>query len=58
MARKKLEQRNVRKLTRTGGGKSITLTIPIELARELKWRSKQKVVVTKKGKGIFVTDWE
>lgn len=58
MARKKLEHRNVRKLTRTGGGKSITITLPIEIVRELKWRNKQKVVVTKRGKGIVITDWK
>lgn len=57
MARKKLEDRNVRKLTRTGGGKSISVTLPIELVRELKWRDRQKVVVTKRGKGLLVEDW-
>jgi len=58
MARRKLENRNIRKLTRTGRGKSITITIPIEIVRELKWRNKQKVVVIKRGKGILITDWK
>jgi len=58
MARRKLEDRNVRKLTRTGSGKSISVTLPIEIVRALKWRDKQKVVVTKRGKGILIKDWK
>jgi len=44
MARQKLENKNVRKLTKIGN-KSIGLTLPIEIVRELRWREKQKVVV-------------
>lgn len=58
MARKKLHERNIRKLTRTGRGKSMSVTLPIEIVRELKWRGKQKVVVTKRGKGILIKDWK
>ncbi|MFC1731277.1 hypothetical protein ACFL6I_13165 [candidate division KSB1 bacterium] len=58
MARKKLEERNIRKLTRTGGGKSISVTLPIDMVRELKWRDRQKVVVTKRGKGLLIEDWK
>ncbi len=58
MARKKLEERNIRKLTRTGGGKSISVTLPIDMVRELKWRDRQKVVVTKHGKGLIIEDWK
>ena len=57
MARRKLEDKNIRKLTRIGN-KSIGLTLPIEIARALKWRVKQKVVVKRRGKGILITDWE
>lgn len=58
MARRKLEDRSIRKLTRTGGGKSISVTLPIEIVRKLAWRDKQKVVVTKLGNGILITDWK
>ncbi|MBL4644249.1 MAG: hypothetical protein JKX80_00090 [Candidatus Pacebacteria bacterium] len=58
MARRKLEDRSIRKLTRTGSGKSISVTLPIDVIRKLKWRDKQKVVVTKRGKGILITDWK
>jgi len=57
MARRKLEDRNIRKLGKSGG-KSISVTIPIELVRELKWREGQKVVVKKRGEGISITDWQ
>lgn len=58
MARRSLEERNIRKLTRTGGGKSISLTLPIELVRELGWRDRQKVVVRKSGKKLIIEDWK
>lgn len=58
MARKKLEKRHIRKLTRTGGGKSISVTLPIEIVRELKWRDRQKVIVKKRGKGFVIEDWK
>lgn len=58
MARRKIEERNVRKLTRTGRGASISLTLPIEFIRDLKWNDKQKVVVKKQGKRIIIEDWK
>ena len=57
MARRKLENKNIRKLTKIGN-KSVGLTLPIEIVRELKWRVKQKVVVKKRGKGILIVDWK
>jgi bifunctional DNA-binding transcriptional regulator/antitoxin component of YhaV-PrlF toxin-antitoxin module len=57
MPRRKLEDVNIRKLTKQGK-KSISVTIPIEIVRALKWREKQKVVVKKRGKGILITDWK
>ena len=56
MARRRLEKRNIRKLTKLGG-KSIAVTIPIDMIRELRWRERQKVVVEKKGKTITIRDW-
>lgn len=54
--RRKLSERNIRKLTRLGGH-SLGLTIPIEFVRKLKWRERQKVVVTMRGKKLTVQDW-
>lgn len=57
MARRKLENKNVRKLSRIGD-KSIGLTLPIDFVRELKWREKQKVVVKKRGNKLIIEDWK
>ena len=54
--RRKLEDKNIRKILRNGD--SYAVTIPIELMRELKWREKQRVVVKKRGKGVIITDWK
>lgn len=58
MARRALHERNIRKLTKTGRGKSMSVTIPIDFVRELGWRDRQKVVFAKKGKKLIIEDWE
>lgn len=60
MARKKIENRNIRKLSRVGNGKTYTITIPIEIIREFGWQRKQKLVVEmdKKDKIVKIKDWE
>jgi bifunctional DNA-binding transcriptional regulator/antitoxin component of YhaV-PrlF toxin-antitoxin module len=57
MADKKSTNKNVRKLTKLGQ-KSIAVTIPIEIVRELGWKEKQKVVVKKIGKKLIISDWK
>ncbi|MCK5588715.1 MAG: AbrB/MazE/SpoVT family DNA-binding domain-containing protein [Candidatus Pacebacteria bacterium] len=54
--RRKLQNRNIRKIFKRGASYSVTL--PIELVKELKWREKQKVVVKKRGDGLVIVDWE
>jgi antitoxin component of MazEF toxin-antitoxin module len=54
---RKMEDKNIRKLTKAGK-KSIAVTIPIEIIRELGWREKQKVVVKKSGSKLVVSDWK
>jgi len=58
MARRPLKEKNIRKLTRSGGGKSLGLTIPIEIVKKLGWRERQKVVVKLRGKKITIEDWK
>ena len=58
MARRKLSEKNIRKLTRMGGGRSMGLTVPIEFLRKLKWRERQKVVVRLRGKKLIIEDWK
>lgn len=57
MPRRKLSERNIRKLTRTSGGGSMGITLPIEMVRELGWRERQKLVVKKVGKRLIIKDW-
>ncbi len=57
MPTRKFGERNIRKLTKSGGH-SIGLTLPIDLVRQLKWREKQKVVVKKRGSNIVISDWK
>jgi len=58
MARRKIEERNIRKLTKVSGGASFAITLPIEMVRELKWRERQKLVVKLRGKKITIEDWK
>lgn len=58
MARRNLDERNIRKINKTGAGKSYSVTLPIDFVRELNWREHQKVVVTKKGKKLIIEDWK
>lgn len=57
MPRRKLSEKNIRKLTRMGGGRSFGLTLPIEMIKKLKWRERQKLVVSRRGKTITIKDW-
>ena len=56
MPRRKLKEKNIRKLTRVGR-KSVSVTIPIEMVKKLKWRERQKVVLTLRDKTISIKDW-
>lgn len=56
MARRKLSENNIRKLTKSGNG-SIGLTLPIEAVRELGWKEKQKVVVKRIKGGLVIRDY-
>ncbi len=58
MARRSMEEHNVRKLNKVGRGRTIAVTLPIELVRELGWKEKQKVVVKKRGQGLMIEDWK
>ncbi len=54
--RRKIEDRNVRKISKRGGSYSVTL--PIEIIRKLGWREKQKIVVEKVRGGVIIKDWK
>jgi hypothetical protein len=58
MSRRKVEEWNTRKLSKSRNGVTVTVSLPIDLVRELKWRDGQKVVITKHGEGLKISDWE
>lgn len=55
MATKKSGKENVRKLTKIGK-LSMGLTLPIALVRQLGWRERQRVIVSKKNGALVVRD--
>ncbi len=57
MGVRKQSEQNIRKLTRLGG-KSLGLTLPVELVEKLGWKEKQKVVVKKIRGGVQIKDWK
>jgi len=56
MTRRKLEDKNIRKISRIGN-KSLGVTLPVEMLKDLKWKEKQKVVVKRVRGGILIRDW-
>ena len=52
----KLKDKNIRKITRVGKT-SLAITLPIEMAKDLGWREKQKVVVKRVKGGVVIRDW-
>ena len=54
--RRKLEDKNIRKIQKSGD--SYAVTLPIEMIRKLAWQAKQKVVVKMKGKSLIIRDWK
>ena len=56
----KRKEIRIRKLIKTGRGKSFCLTLPISFIRKLKWREHQKLIVVldKRGKKIIIKDWK
>lgn len=57
MGRRKREDYNVRSLVKNGSG-GITVTLPIDEIRALRWRGRQKVVVQRSGKRLIIEDWK
>jgi bifunctional DNA-binding transcriptional regulator/antitoxin component of YhaV-PrlF toxin-antitoxin module len=57
MGRRKIQNRNIRKIQKSK--QMYYISIPIEIMREFKWKERQKVVVEKYGsKRIIIRDWE
>ena len=59
MARRKIENKNVRSLSKTSGGGSYAITLPIDVVRRWRWKNRQKLSLTidEKKKRIIIEDW-
>jgi antitoxin component of MazEF toxin-antitoxin module len=53
----KAGQQNNRTLQKNNTG-TYSVTVPIELVRQLKWQTGQKLVLEKRGKTIVIADWK
>ena len=58
MARRKLEDRHIRNLTKIAGGKSYAITIPIDYIKKLGWKERQKLVVHLYKDRITIREWK
>ncbi|MEE4116970.1 MAG: AbrB/MazE/SpoVT family DNA-binding domain-containing protein [Marinilabiliaceae bacterium] len=58
MARRKIEDRNIRSLTKVAGGTSYGITLPKEFVKKLGWRAKQKLEVKLYQDRIIIRDWK
>ncbi|PJE58177.1 MAG: hypothetical protein COU81_02075 [Candidatus Portnoybacteria bacterium CG10_big_fil_rev_8_21_14_0_10_36_7] len=60
MANRTIKNRLVRSLAKTSGGKSYTITLPIEIIRRWHWQKHQKVQleIDDKNKKIIICDWK
>lgn len=57
MSTRKLEDKNIRKITRVGRT-SLCVTLPVEMVKELGWKEKQKVIASRIKGGIVIHDWK
>ena len=59
MPRKKIGERNIRKLTKIAGI-SLGLTLPIEIVRKFGWKERQKVKleINSRNRSILIKDWK
>lgn len=57
MTRRKLDEENIRKLTKVGKT-SLAVTLPKAITKKLGWKERQKVIVKLRGKEILIKDWK
>ena len=58
--RRKSGNENIRSLTKTGGGRTYTVSLPVAVVREFGWKERQKLtlVVHHKNHTILIKDWK
>ena len=56
MGNRKSGEQNVRNLTKNASG-TYSVSLPIELVRQLHWQRGQQLVVVRKGDRLVIQDW-
>ncbi|HIA91639.1 TPA: AbrB/MazE/SpoVT family DNA-binding domain-containing protein [Candidatus Saccharibacteria bacterium] len=56
MGTRRFEESNIRKLFKSGQGRSYSLTIPIHLIRELRWQDNQELIIERDGNELRIRD--
>lgn len=57
MGARKVGEQQIRNLTTNSTG-TYSVSVPINLIQELRWRRGQRLVVTKQGKKLIIQDWQ
>ena len=59
MPRRKIREKNIRKITKVGD-KSYAVTLPVDIVRRWRWKEKQKVVleINERKRIITIRDWK
>jgi len=59
MARRKINDANIRSLTKISNGKSYVITLPINIIRKWRWKNHQKLQlkIDERKKRIIIEDW-
>ena len=55
-----MAKKYTRKITKVSSGTSYSITLPIEVVRNWKWKERQKLVleIDEKNKRIIIKDWK
>lgn len=57
MGTRKSSEQKVRNLTTNSTG-TYSVSLPINLIQELRWKRGQRLVVTRQGKKLIIQDWQ
>ena len=56
MPRRKVGLEHIRSIQKMGA--TYFISIPVNLIRDLEWKERRKVVVSKRGAGLVISDWK
>lgn len=57
MGARKIDEQQIRNLTQNTTG-TYTVSLPIQLVKQLRWQRGQRLTVTRQGKKLIIQDWQ